>query len=264
MKGGARGSGRSALHKPWDRLRDITVTLILWAYYIMGFILLFSPFYLATLLRAEGREEAFQRWNYRLHRSFFALLRRLAPRVRWLISGEVKEIRSSLIVANHLSFLDPILFVSLYERQKTIVKRDYFRLPVFGWILRSSGYIPSLAGGLFAADMAEQIKKMRQYLAAGGNLFIFPEGHRSRDGRLGPCDPGAFKIARLCRATHLRVVRIRGTDGLFPPGRFLFDTRAERAIEVELAGTIELDYESEAFSSARLMEEARSLLERNA
>lgn len=263
MNGRARGGGRSVFRKPGDCLRDFTVTVILWTYYIMGFILLFSPFYLSSLLRAEGREEAFQRWNHRLHRSFFALLRRLAPRVHWRISAAVKEIRSSLIIANHLSFLDPILFVSLYERQKTIVKRDYFRLPVFGWILRSSGYIPSLAGGLFAADMVEQIKRMRQYLAGGGNLFIFPEGHRSRDGRLGPFDPGAFKIARLCRATSLAVVRLRGTDGLFPPGRFLFDTRVERTIEVELAGTIEPDYESETFSPAALMAEARSLLERN-
>ncbi|MHB8771798.1 MAG: lysophospholipid acyltransferase family protein [Syntrophales bacterium] len=264
MNGAAGGIRRSAVLKPWDCLRDFSVTVILWTYYIMGFVLLFSPFYLATLLRAEGREEAFQRWNHRLHRSFFALLRWLAPRVQWRISAAVKEIRSSLIIANHLSFLDPILFVSLYEQQKTIVKKDYFRLPVFGWILKSSGYIPSFAEGLFAADMVEQIKKMRQYLAGGGNLFIFPEGHRSRDGRLGPFDPGAFKIARLCRATPLAVVRIRGTDGLFPPGRFLFNTRAERVIVVELAGTLAPDYESETFSPSALMAEARSLLEGNA
>ncbi len=243
-------------------LRDVAVTVILWAYYIMGFILFFSPFYLSALFYPDRREEAFQRLNHRLHRSFFTLLRALAPRVKWRIAEEVKDIRSSVIIANHLSFLDPILFVSLFERQKTIVKRDYFGLPVFGWILRTSGYIPSSAEGLFPADMVDQIKRMREYLVRGGNLFIFPEGHRSRDGRIGPFDLGAFKIARLCRAASLKVVLIRNTDGLFPPGRFLFNTRDERVIEVELAGSLEPDYDSEAFSLPALMAEARSLLER--
>ena len=246
------------------RLRDFAVTVILWAYYIMGFILFFSPFYLFVLLFPARREAAFQRLNYRLHRSFFTLLRTLAPRVEWRIADAVKDIRSSVIVANHVSFLDPLLFVSLFEKQKTIVKRDYFRLPVFGWILRTSGYIPSPAESLFAADMVDQIKKMREYLAAGGNLFIFPEGHRSRDGRIGSFDQGAFKIARLCRAAFLKVVLIRNTDRLFPPGRFLFNTHDEIVIEVDLAGSLEPDYDSDAFSLPALMAEARSLLERKA
>jgi 1-acyl-sn-glycerol-3-phosphate acyltransferase len=246
-----------------NTIHDFTVAVILWVYYILGFILLFSPFYLYTLF-SSGREEAFQKWNYRLHRLFFALLRALAPRVKWRISDEVKALRSSVIIANHLSFLDPILFVSLFEKQKTIVKSDYFRFPIFGWILRRSGYIPSLAAGLFSASMIEQIKAMRDYLSGGGNLFIFPEGTRSRDGRIGPFDKGAFKIARLCRASPLRVVLIRNTHKLFPPDRFLFNTHDEMVIEVELAGSIEPDYGSESFSLSALMDEAHAVMERKA
>lgn len=259
---GADDTGRTAFSPVRDRLQDFTATVILWTYYIMGFILFFSPFYLYALVSSAPREEAFQRLNHRLHRSFFTLLRALTPRVKWRITDEIKDIRSSVIIANHLSFLDPILFVSFFERQKTIVKNDYFRLPVFGWILRTSGYIPSLAEGPLAADMVDQIKRMGEYLSGGGNLFIFPEGHRSRDGRIGPFDQGAFKIARLCRAASLKVVLIRNTDRLFPPDGFLFNTRDDTVIEVGLAGTIEPDYESDAFSVPALMAEARRLLER--
>jgi 1-acyl-sn-glycerol-3-phosphate acyltransferase len=245
-----------------NRIWDFTVTVIIWAYYSMGFVVFFSPFYLYALVFSGRREAAFQRLNHRFHRLFFVLLRTLAPKVKWRITDAVKDIRSSVIIANHLSFLDPLLFVSLFEKQKTIVKNDYFRFPIFGWILTTSGYIPSLAEGLFAADMVDQIKKMQEYLAAGGNLFIFPEGTRSRGGRIGPFDQGAFKIARLCRAASIKVVLIRNTDRLFPPGRFLFNTRDEQVIEVELAGSLEPDYESEAFSLPALMAEARSLMER--
>lgn len=243
---------------------DFTVTVILWAYYIMGFLVLFSPFYLVAFIFPAGREEAFQRLNHRLHRLFFSLLRILVPKVKWHISEEVKALRSCMIIANHLSFLDPILFVSLFEKQKTIVKSDYFRLPVFGGILRTSGYIPSVAEGPFTVNMVDQIKNMRDYLTAGGNLFIFPEGTRSRDGRIGPFDRGAFKIARLCHATPIQVVLIRNTDKLFPPGRFLFNACNENVIEVELAGSLEPDYEGDAFSLSGLMAEARSLMERKA
>jgi len=253
---------RAAVFAVRNRIRDFAVTVILWTYYSMGFVVFFSPFYLSALFFPAHREAAFQRLNHWFHRLFFVLLRTLAPKVKWRITDAVNDIRSSVIIANHLSFLDPLLFVSLFEKQKTIVKSDYFRFPFFGWILRTSGYIPSLAEGLFAANMVDQIKKMREYLAAGGNLFIFPEGHRSRDGRIGPFDQGAFKIARLCRAASIKVVLIRNTDRLFPPDRFLFNTREEHVIEVELAGSLEPDYESDAFSLPGLMAEARSLMER--
>ncbi len=243
---------------------DFTVTVILWIYYIAGFLVLFSPFYLVAFFSPAGREEAFQRLNHRLHRQFFSLVQLLAPSVKWHISEEVKALRSCMIIANHLSLLDPILLVSLFEKQKTIVKSNYFKFPVFGWILRTSGYIPSKREGLFAVNMIDQIKNMKDYLAAGGNFFIFPEGTRSRNNRIGPFDSGAFKIARLCHATPIQVVFIRNTHKLFPPGRFLFNTCEENIIEVELAGSLEPDYESAAFSLDGLMAEARLLLEKKA
>lgn len=242
-------------------IRDFTITLILWVYYIVGYLVLFLPICLwVAIFSPARREQTFQRVNHLHHRLFFSLLRILVPNVRWRISEEVRALRSCVIVANHLSFLDPILFVSLFEKQKTIVKSDYFRLPVFGWLLRGSGYIPSMAEGFFAVSMADPIKQMKAYLAAGGNLFIFPEGTRSRTGRIGPLDGGAFKIARLCRLSPICVVRIRNTHKLFPPGKFLFNTRDEVVIEVALAGRIEPDYESGSFSLSGLMAEARALM----
>ena len=243
--------------------KDFIITVILWTYYIMGYILLFSPFYLYAFFFSPRREEAFQKLNHRLHRAFFYLLRIIAPTVKWHIFKDVKSLRSSVIVANHLSFLDPILFVSLFEKQKTIVRSDYFRLPVFGWILKTSGYIPSITGDAFLEDTIDQIKKMKDYLSSGGNLFIFPEGTRSLNGRLGQFDKGAFRIARLCDAP-IKLVLIRNTHKLFPPGKFLFNTCRKNVIEVELAGTLEPDYESNTFTLSDLMAEARLLMERKA
>ena len=254
------------MRAPFPALRkliyDFIVTVILWTFYILGFLLRFSPFYLFAFFFSSCREEAFQRLNHRLFRSFFSLLRTLVPNVTWRISEEVRALRSSMILANHLSFLDPILFVSLFEKQKTIVKNDYFRFPVFGWILKTSGYVPSVAEGPFTVNMIDQIKNMKDYLASGGNCFIFPEGTRSRDRRLGPFDRGAFKIARLCQTTPIRVVLIQNTDRLFSPDRFLFNTGGEYVIDVELAGSLEPDYQDDRFSLPGLMDDVRSLMVR--
>jgi len=246
-----------------NRAKDFTITVILWTYYIMGYILFFSPFYMYAFFFSNNREEAFQKLNHRLHRLFFSFLRTIVPGVKWHVSKDVSAIRRSVIIANHLSFLDPILFVSLFEKQKTIVRSDYFRLPVFGWILKKSGYIPSMTEDMFLEDMIDQMKNMKDYLSSGGNLFIFPEGTRSVDGRIGSFDKGAFGIARLCNAP-IKIVLIRNTHKLFPPGKFLFNTCTENLIEVELAGRLEPDYKNDAFTLSGLMAEARLLMERKA
>jgi 1-acyl-sn-glycerol-3-phosphate acyltransferase len=251
--------GKTTFTAPLRLIADLFVTAALWIYYIMGFLLAFSPFYLYAFFFSARREEAFQKLNYRLHRLFFSLLRFIVPRVRWRISPDVSAIRSSIIISNHLSFLDPILFVSLFERQKTIVK-GYFRVPVFGWILKTSGYITAMQDSLFTESMMRQISSIREYLLRGGNLFIFPEGARSRSGRIGAFDKGAFSIARLCRSP-IKVVVLRNTHKLYPPGKILFNACDRNVIEVELAGTIEPDYESGSFSLSAVMAEARSLME---
>jgi len=239
---------------------NFTITFVLWIYYICGFLLIFSPFYMYAFFFSGGREEAFQKLNCRLHRSFFFLVRTIVPRTKWHIAEEVLAIRSSIIIANHLSFLDSILFVSLYERQKTIANIGHFRLPVFGWILKTSGYIPSLTGKTIPEEMMKQIEKLEDYFAQGGNLFIFPEGTRSRNGQIGPFDKGAFRIARMSRAP-IKVVVIRGTGKLYSPGKVAFDACSRNNIEVELVGVLHPDYESAFFSLPGLMAEARSLME---
>jgi 1-acyl-sn-glycerol-3-phosphate acyltransferase len=242
-------------------LMDVIVALLMWIYFTLGFLLFFAPFYIAAALRHTDREAAFQRLNQRFFLWFFRLLGLITPRVTLHIRDEVRTIRSSIIVCNHLSYLDPILLISLFEKQKTIVKSDFFNMPVFGRILRQSGYIPSQAGDEYASQMIRNVENIREYLASGGNVFIFPEGTRSRTGRLGPFNKGAFSIARYCRAP-IHCLMVRNTNHLFVPGRFRFNTCVPVAIEVERIGVFDPDYGDPAFPLAALISQIRSLYER--
>lgn len=221
-----------------DRLIDGAVTCAVWGYFTLGFIVLFSPRYIVASFFPQRRQERFQRFNSRFYQGFFALLRLLAPRHRWHIDPQAAAIRGAVIICNHVSYLDPLLFISLFERQKTVVKTSFFKVPIFGWVLRHAGYFPADSSGRYGRLMIEQVERMAAFLAAGGNFFIFPEGTRSRDGSLGTLNRGALKIARLCRAP-IQVLHLANTGKLYTPGRFLFSTRTVNTISLSLVERIE-------------------------
>jgi 1-acyl-sn-glycerol-3-phosphate acyltransferase len=239
-------------------LMDVIVTLLLWIYFTAGFVLFFALRYAAASFRRTDREAAFQRLNQRFFRGFFRLLCLITPGVALHIRDEVRTIRSSIIICNHLSYLDPILLVSLFEKQKTIVKSAFFKVPVFGGILRQSGYIASQMDSDYHSILIGNMGSIREYLASGGNIFIFPEGTRSRTGRLGPFNKGAFSIARYCRAP-VQCLLIRNTNRLFVPGRFRFNTCVSNTIEVEKIGAFLPDYRDRDFRLPTLMSEIRKL-----
>jgi 1-acyl-sn-glycerol-3-phosphate acyltransferase len=108
--------------------------------------------------------------------------------------------------------------------------------------------------------MIKNLESIKEQLVAGGNFFVFPEGTRSRDGKLAPFNKGVFSIARYCNAP-LKLVYIKDTDKLFKPGTFLFNTRDNIEIEVELIGSLTPDYKSDSFSISAVADEARKIFE---
>ncbi|MBC2743023.1 MAG: 1-acyl-sn-glycerol-3-phosphate acyltransferase [Desulfosarcina sp.] len=241
----------TTLRRNWyHTLIDLVITLILWGYYTIGFVILFSPIYLFTRLFSADVTLAFQRLNTRFYRWFFMLLRFLVPACQWQVDEAVKTIRGAVIVANHVSYLDPILLISFFSRHTTIAKRRLFHIPIYGRMLRLSGYIPSATNGQLVGIMLSRMEEMPAFLTGGGNLFVFPEGTRSRDGGIGPLNKGP-----------IHVVYMENTDRLFRPGRFLFDTRATNTVRVEHLTRIEPEYDDPGFSLKDLMGQVRGMLE---
>lgn len=193
-------------------------------------------------------------------KNFFALTRLLIPRTKFEIQKEISEIHSSVIVCNHSSYLDPILLISLLPQQCTIVKSTFFKVPFFSWLLNTSGYLPSTPSEMMGPAMIDHLKSITEQLAAGGNLFIFPEGTRSHDGALAPFSKGVFSIARYCNAP-LKLVFIEGTNNLFHPGSFLFNTREFNKITAQLLDTLDPDYSSVNFSISAVADQTRTIFE---
>lgn len=241
------------------RTKDIVMTLCLWCYFLGAFWSVFLLFYLGALIFCRNRPKAIQRLNRLYFRGFFFLLRQVAPKQRWLIDDRVHRIRSSVVVSNHLSYLDPVLLVALFYRFTTIAKDRLFTKPIFGRILASSGFLPSSWQGRQTGLLLDSWETLPSQLAEGANLLVFPEGTRSRSGTVGKFQKGIFKIARFHRAP-ISVIAIRNTNMLFEPGKFVFNTCEPNTISIEFVEKIYPKYDDPDFSIQDLISQVRSRL----
>ncbi len=254
-------SCRASIASAAGWLIDRLVTLACWAWFTLGFIFCFSVPYIVAATLVRDPETATQKLNSCFFRVLFAILKVTAPSHRVKIDSEVSAIRSSVIVCNHLSYLDPLLLIRTFPRHRTLVKTRFFSIPIFGQVITRAGYIPASGEGRFSRLMLQQIESMPSFLHSGGNLFVFPEGTRSRNGSTGTFHPGALKIARLCKAP-IYVVKIRNTQVLFPPGKFVFNSRRSNIIRLSIVDCIRPDYEANPPSTAALEQQVLDVYER--
>jgi 1-acyl-sn-glycerol-3-phosphate acyltransferase len=121
------------------------------------------------------------------------ILRTTGVRVRATGLERLEPGRTYVFVANHQSIYDiPILFWSLPYQLRIIAKESLGRIPFLGWHLRRSGHM------LVDRRHPEPTKifKWASRLASKGlSLIVFPEGTRSRDGRVGRFKGGSFYLA---------------------------------------------------------------------
>lgn len=221
-------------------LRDFFVTIVCWGWFTLGFVIFFSWRYLAATLDSNP-EKRFQDLTSRFYRGLFSILRLLAPSTTWQTDPGLAKIKSAVIVCNHLSYLDPLLLIALFPRHRTIVKARFFSMPIMGWLVRRCGYLPATTDDSeMTRLMIKRMDSMEVFFADGGNLFVFPEGTRSRKGGAGSLNPGALKIARMFRVP-VYVLEIRNTDRLFAPDSFLFRSREANTISIRLRDSIEPD-----------------------
>ena len=239
---------------------DLLVTLTLWIYVAVGGPVLLLPAYLVVVLTTRDRRAAFQRLHHWFLRGFFRLLRAIDPGLRVRLDPTIREIRGAVVICNHLSYLDPLLLIALLPRHVTFVKRRFFSVPVFGWCLRAAGYVAAAEGTGLDEGTLRRLDGLRRHVEQGGTLFVFPEGRRARNGELGKFHAGAFRLARRF-GVPLELVRLEGTDRVFPRGRFLLHTCVPVAIVAERLGPLPAPPDGEGGEVGRWVEEARRVYE---
>ncbi len=106
----------------------------------------------------------------------------------------LEEGKSVVYAPNHNSLLDvPLFYASLGRFPAMMAKKELFRIPVIHGCLRSLGCIEIDRKG--AHSIVEAVRKGCSTIEEGRSLVVFPEGTRSRSGKIGSFKNGAFKIA---------------------------------------------------------------------
>ena len=127
-----------------------------------------------------------------------------------------------IIASNHLSFIDSVVIPMVVPRRVTfLAKAEYFtghglRGRLTRGFFTTIGAVPVRRGGT-RDETTAALETAQEVLAAGGAFGIYPEGTRSRDGRLYR---GRTGVAWLALATGAPIVPVAliGTDRLLPYG----------------------------------------------
>lgn len=137
--------------------------------------------------------------------------------------------QSYVIVSNHQSHYDIFLLYGWLEIDfRWVMKKELRKVPFIGISCDRLGHIFIDRGNREAA--LASINRAKERIANGTSVVFFPEGTRSRDGRLKDFKKGAFMMALDLKLPILPVT-ITGTRGILPPGTLnLFPGKAELRI----------------------------------
>jgi 1-acyl-sn-glycerol-3-phosphate acyltransferase len=187
----------------------------------------------------------------------------LRPFVRWLCrlwfkaefhgAENIPPEGACIITPNHISYGDPIwITIPIYRRVYYMAWDKPFEIPVLGFIMRAFGAFPvSLES---TADASAQRDSL-EVLGKGGALIIFPEGGRTRTGKLMPFKMGAFRFA-LTHGIPIVPVSIKGAEKIWPIGK-AFPRRGKLVITYH--PPIQVERIAEGATRLELKEQARAL-----
>lgn len=158
---------------------------------------------------------SFQKVFYFIVKNSFKIFFTTYNRVE--VRGRQNIVDVPLIVAsNHASNVDPPLIGGIFPRPlRYLAKDSLFHNPILAFCMRNLGSIPVTREDSQRAGAV--MKLLLGRLEAGESILVFPEGSRSRDGRLQPLEGGAAFLSVKSGAPILPIY-IGGSFDACPPG----------------------------------------------
>lgn len=144
-----------------------------------------------------------------------------------------------VVVANHSSYIDPVIIMAIFEKYFNMIVFYLTKKEVYGNFLKkflfmSAGTIPvdRQKHGKIALDAA--LIKLKE----GSILGLFPEGTRSRDGKLHRGKTGAVRLA-LATKCPILPIGIKNSYEIWPRSKLL--PKFRKGIEVNIGKPISLE-----------------------
>lgn len=193
---------------------------------------------LALLTILFGFFDRYGKRVYRINQFWTWIILRLGG-VALKIEGKenIDPKQSYIFMVNHQSNVDiPVLVQALARFQlRWIAKKELLRVPFFGWAMWATKHITVDRSD--PVDALKSLERAKEKIAAGISVVVFPEGTRSRDGRLLRFKKGGFFLAVQTR-TQIAPVTINGSGRVLPSGGWklrpgIIEVRVGKPIAVE-------------------------------
>ena len=124
-------------------------------------------------------------------------------KVRVIGLEKIDPNRAYIFMSNHISNLDPPIALPLIPRRTSVmVKKELFKVPILGSIMRIGSLVPVDRGNRDAGISA--VREASKVLRSGVNMTVYVEGGRSFDGRLLPFKKGRSISRRSARCRLCR------------------------------------------------------------
>jgi 1-acyl-sn-glycerol-3-phosphate acyltransferase len=122
--------------------------------------------------------------------------------------------KPAIIIANHSSILDILVTVMQHPKLILLTNDWVYHSPVYGKLVQLADYYP-VADGTDAA-----IQRLKDIIADGYSIVIFPEGTRSEDGRMKRFHKGAFFLAEKLNVDIVPLL-LHGCGDVIPKGDYM-------------------------------------------
>jgi 1-acyl-sn-glycerol-3-phosphate acyltransferase len=176
---------------------------------VLSFMLLFPVAIIASLINDSGNQ---------VHRigGLWAKIIIKTSGIKIDVEGQdnIPMGKPVVFACNHASQFDiPILYEVLPVQFRFVVKKELFKIPLLGLVMRLAGYIPIDRSGGKAA--LRSLQEAAGRLKNGESIIIFPEGTRSPNGSLRPFKTGGILIA-VKAGCPIVPVAISGSHNVLP------------------------------------------------
>jgi 1-acyl-sn-glycerol-3-phosphate acyltransferase len=174
------------MKRVWFVLRSA----LLWAVSLLHFAIA-VPILIALAIIFDPKKHDWLQRAFCRRIVFFA-----GAKVRVVCEPGFDRHKTSFFISNHVNLFDPfVLYCAIPQFVRGWELESHFEIPIYGWLMKRFGNVP-VPDVRRPADLKRMWRLTRDAINGGTSLIVFPEGKRTRDGRVTEFQDGAFRLAQ--------------------------------------------------------------------
>lgn len=117
-------------------------------------------------------------------------------KIKLVVSPGFDPKRTCIFISNHVNLFDPfVLYCVIPQFARGWELESHFKIPIYGMLMKRFGNVP-VPDVRRPSDLKRLWRLTKDAIDSGMSLIVFPEGKRTRNGRVDQFELGAFRLAQ--------------------------------------------------------------------